>query len=43
MTVMNLLLATDARAVDSVLYGSNTTRRAHANAVDRLINDAGGV
>jgi hypothetical protein len=43
MTVMDLLLATDGQAVNGVLYGGNATRRAHANAVYSLINDAGGV
>jgi hypothetical protein len=43
MTVIDLLLATDAQAVNGALYGGNATRRAHANAVYSLINDAGGV
>src|SRR5207249_3343001 len=29
LTVMDLLLATDAQAVNGVLYGGNTTKRTH--------------
>jgi hypothetical protein len=43
MTVMDLLLATDGQAVNGVLFGGNTTRRSHANAVYSFINDTGGV
>jgi hypothetical protein len=43
MTVMDLLLATDAQAVNGVLYNGNTTKRAHANDVYTAINQAGGL
>jgi hypothetical protein len=43
MSVMDLLLATDAQAVNGVLYGGNTTRRTHANAVYSAVNQAGGL
>src|SRR5262249_33227653 len=43
MTVMDLLLATDAQAVNGVLYNGNTTRRKKANNVYSALNDAGGI
>ena len=43
VTVMDVLLAADAQAVNGVLYGGNTTRRDKANAVFGLINQAGGI
>jgi hypothetical protein len=43
MTVMDLLLATDAQAVNGVLYNGNTTKRSHANDVYSAINQAGGL
>ena len=41
MSVLNLLLTTDAQTVNGVLYGGNTTRRTHANNVFTLVNQAG--
>ena len=43
MTVMDLLLAVDAQAVNGVLYDGNTARRNMANNVFSAINQAGGV
>jgi hypothetical protein len=43
MTVMDLLLATDAQAVNGVLYNGNTTKRSHANDVYSAINQAGSL
>jgi uncharacterized delta-60 repeat protein len=43
MTVMDLLLATDAQAIDGVLYNGNTTKRNEANAVYSAINQAGSI
>jgi hypothetical protein len=43
MTVLDLLLATDAQAVGGVLYGGNSTRRNHANAVYSAVNQAGDI
>jgi N-acetylneuraminic acid mutarotase len=43
MTVMDLLLATDAQSVNGVLYGGNTTKRTEANDIYSLINQAGGI
>jgi uncharacterized delta-60 repeat protein len=42
MTVMDLLLATDAQAVNGVLYAGNATKRSHANDVYSFVNQAGG-
>jgi hypothetical protein len=42
MTVMDLLLATDAQAVNGVLYNGNATKRSHANDLFSAINQAGG-
>jgi probable HAF family extracellular repeat protein len=43
LTVMDLLLATDAQSVNGVLYGGNATRRSHANDVYSFVNQAGGL
>src|SRR5206468_12045079 len=43
MTVMDILLAADAQAVNGVLYNGNTTRRNMANTVFSAINQAGGI
>jgi uncharacterized delta-60 repeat protein len=43
MTVMDVLLAADAQAVNGVLYGGSTTKRSHANDVFSAINQAGGL
>jgi serine/threonine protein kinase len=43
MTVMDLLLAADAQAVNGVLYNGNTTKRNMANNVFSAINEAGGI
>jgi hypothetical protein len=43
MTVMDLLLAADAQAVNGVLYNGNTTKRNMANNVFIAINEAGGL
>src|SRR5207248_10063696 len=43
MTVMDLLLATDAQAVNGVLYGGNATKRNLANDVFGAVNQAGGI
>ena len=43
MTVMDLLLAADAQAVNGVLYNGNTTKRNKANNVFSAINQAGGI
>jgi hypothetical protein len=43
MTVMDLLLAADAQAVNGVLYNGNATKRTMANNVFSAINQAGGL
>ena len=43
LTVMGLLRATDAQAVNGVLYGGNASRRSQANAVYGAVNQAGGI
>jgi uncharacterized delta-60 repeat protein len=43
MTVLDILLAADAQAVNGVLYNGNTTRRNQANTVFSAINEAGGL
>ena len=43
MTILDLLLATDAQAVNGVLYGGNATKRNEANNVYSAINQAGGI
>ena len=43
MTVMDILLAADAQAVNGVLYNGDATRRNQANNVFSAINQAGGI
>ena len=43
MTVMDLLLATDAQSINGVLYGGNTTKRNMANDVYSAVNQAGDI
>jgi hypothetical protein len=43
MTVLDLLLATDAQAVNGVLYNGNATKRNEANTVYSAVNQAGGI
>ena len=43
LTVMDLLLATDAQAVKGVLYGGNTAKRSEANAIYSALNQAGNI
>ena len=43
MTVMDLLLATDAQAVDGVLYHGNQTRRGEAVNVYSAVNVSGDI
>ena len=43
MTVLDLLLATEAQAVNGLLYNGNTARRNEANAVYSALNQAGGI
>jgi hypothetical protein len=43
LTVMDLLLAADARAVQGLLYGGNATLRNQANTIFTAINEAGGI
>jgi hypothetical protein len=43
MTLLDLLLAADAQAVNGVLYGGNATRRNEANAVFSAVNQGGGI
>jgi uncharacterized delta-60 repeat protein len=43
MTVMDLLVATDAQSVNGVLYNGNATKRSHAYDVYTAINQAGGL
>jgi hypothetical protein len=43
MTVMDLLLATDAQAVDGLLYDGNITLRNEANSVYSALNQAGAI
>jgi hypothetical protein len=43
MTVMDLLLATDAQAIDGLLYNGNTTKRNEANAVCSTVNEVGSI
>jgi titin len=42
-TLMDLLLAADAQAVNGVLYGGNATRRNEANNVFSAVNQDGGL
>jgi hypothetical protein len=43
MTVMGLLLATDAQAVNGILYSGNATLRKHANDVFSALNEGGSI
>jgi hypothetical protein len=43
LTVMDLLLATDAQAVNGVLYNANTAKRNHANTVYSAVNQPGDI
>jgi hypothetical protein len=43
MSVLGLLLATDAQAVNGVLYSGNTTRRNEANSIFSAVNYAGDI
>jgi uncharacterized delta-60 repeat protein len=43
MSLMDLLLATDAQAIDGVLYNGNSTRRNEANNLFSAVNQAGGL
>jgi hypothetical protein len=43
LTVMDLLLATDAQTVNGVLYNGNATKRSHANSVYSAVNQAGDI
>jgi hypothetical protein len=43
LTVMDLLLATDAQSVSGVLYGGNSTKRNMANDLYSAVNQAGGI
>ena len=43
LDIMDLLLATDAQAVDGVLYGGNTIKRNEANTIYSTLNQAGNI
>jgi hypothetical protein len=43
MTVMDLLLASETRAIDGLLYNGNTAKRNEANAVYSALNQAGSI
>jgi hypothetical protein len=43
MTVMDLLLATDAQAFNGVHYNGNATRRNEANSVSSAVNQGGDI
>jgi hypothetical protein len=43
MTVIDVLLAADAQAVNGALYNGDTAKRNKANAVFSAINQAGGL
>src|SRR5205814_1024815 len=43
MSVLDLLLATDAQAVNGVLYNGNATKRNHANTIYSAVNQAGDI
>jgi hypothetical protein len=43
MTVMDLLLATEAQAINGLLYNGNTAKRNEANAVYSALNEAGSI
>jgi hypothetical protein len=40
---MDLMLATDAQAVNGLLYNGNATRRNEANTVYSAVNQAGSI
>ena len=42
-TVLDLLRATDARAVNGVLYNGKTAKRSEANSVYSALNEAGSI
>jgi hypothetical protein len=42
LTVMDLLKAADAQAVNGVLYNGDATKRNEANSVFSAINESGG-
>jgi parallel beta-helix repeat protein len=43
LTLMDLLLATDAQAVNGVLYNGNTTKRNEANNIFSAVNEGGSI
>jgi hypothetical protein len=43
MTVLDLLVATDAQAVLGVLYSGNATMRNEANSLFSALNEAGNI
>jgi hypothetical protein len=43
LTVLDLLKATDAPAVDGVLYNGDAVKRKEANSVYSAISDAGNI
>ena len=43
LTVLDLLLATDAQAVNGLLYNGNAARRGEANTVYGAVNQQGGI
>jgi len=43
MTIMDLLLATNNRAVNGVLYNGNTAKRTAANNLYSAVNQAGDI
>ena len=43
LTLMDLLLAADAQAVNGVLYGGNAAKRNIANNIYNAVNQAGGI
>jgi len=43
LTLMDLLLAADAQAVNGVLYNGNATKRNEANIVYSAVNQAGHI
>ena len=43
MTIMDLLLATDAQAVNGIFYGGNSVKRTEANNVFSVVNEGGSI
>jgi hypothetical protein len=43
MTVLDILQAADAQAVNGILYNGDTTKRNQANTVFSAINEAGNI